>query len=236
MARCRLPEIACFVQGARGQNSFVIALNRADGKEVWAKALGPIETRMRTNMGAGPRGTPTVDGDRLYVLTENGDLACLKTDGSAVWQMNILKEFGGSQLQWMISESPLIDGRARRRLSRRSGRGHREAGQDDGQDSLDVKGAERYRRLFVDHRRRRPGRAHVHDLHRASGRRRAGLGRQAHVPLHQGGKQRREHCDARLFRQQSVFRVGLRRRRRRCSRSAPRMARWRPPRCTTRRT
>ncbi len=61
-------------------------------------------------MGAGPRGTPTVDGDRLYVLTENGDLACLKTDGSAVWQLNILKEFGGSQLQWLISESPLIDG------------------------------------------------------------------------------------------------------------------------------
>lgn len=99
-----------FVQGARGQSSFVIALNRADGTEVWAKALGPIETRMRTNMGAGPRGTPTVDGDRLYVLTENGDLACLKTDGSIVWQMNILKEFGGSQLQWLISESPLIDG------------------------------------------------------------------------------------------------------------------------------
>ena len=99
-----------FLQGARGPNSVVIALNRADGKEVWAKPLGPIETRMRTNMGAGPRGTPTVDGDRLYVLTENGDLACLKTDGSAVWQLNILKEFGGSQLQWMISESPLVDG------------------------------------------------------------------------------------------------------------------------------
>jgi outer membrane protein assembly factor BamB len=99
-----------FIQGARGQNSFVIALNRADGKEVWAKAIGPVETRMRTNMGAGPRGTPTVDGDRLYVLTENGDLACLKTDGSAVWQLNILKDFGGSQPQWMISESPLVDG------------------------------------------------------------------------------------------------------------------------------
>ena len=100
-----------FLQGARGPQSVVIALNRADGKEVWAKPLGPIETRMRTPMGAGPRGTPTVDGDRLYVLTENGDLACLKTaDGSAVWQMNILKEFGGSQLQWLISESPLVDG------------------------------------------------------------------------------------------------------------------------------
>ena len=27
-----------------------------------------------------------------------------------VWQRNILKEFGGSQLQWLISESPLVDG------------------------------------------------------------------------------------------------------------------------------
>ena len=99
-----------YLQGARGNNSFVIALNRADGKEVWAKPLGPIETRMMTNMGAGPRGTPTVDGDRVYVLTENGDLACLKTDGSSVWQLNILKEFGGTQLRWLISESPLVDG------------------------------------------------------------------------------------------------------------------------------
>lgn len=99
-----------FLQGARGDNSFVIALNREDGKEVWSKALGPIETKMRSERGAGPRGTPTVDGDRLYVLTENGDLACLETDGTLVWQLNILKEFGGSQLQWLISESPLVDG------------------------------------------------------------------------------------------------------------------------------
>ena len=99
-----------YLQGARGNNSVVIALNRADGKEVWSKPLGPVETRMRSDRGAGPRGTPTVDGDRLYVLTENGDLACLKADGSIVWQLNILKEFGGSQLQWLVSESPLVDG------------------------------------------------------------------------------------------------------------------------------
>src|SRR5207249_8620545 len=59
----------------------------------------------------GPRGTPTVDDDRLYVLTENGDLACLKAaDGAVVWQRNILKDFGGRNIQWLISESPLVDG------------------------------------------------------------------------------------------------------------------------------
>jgi outer membrane protein assembly factor BamB len=96
-----------FVQGLRGNSSIVIALNRADGKEVWSKALGAPGTNDR---GPGPRGTPTVDGDRLYVLTENGDLACLKTDGTEVWQRNLLRDFGGRQLRWLISESPLVDG------------------------------------------------------------------------------------------------------------------------------
>ena len=96
-----------FVQGARGSNSVVIALNRADGKEVWSKAIGPADTN---DKGSGPRSTPTVDGDRMYVLTENGDLACLKTDGTVVWQRNILKDFRGTQIRWLISESPLVDG------------------------------------------------------------------------------------------------------------------------------
>ena len=52
---------------------------------------GARDARERTIADPGPRGTPTVDGDRLYVLTENGDLACLKIDGSAVWQRNMLR-------------------------------------------------------------------------------------------------------------------------------------------------
>jgi outer membrane protein assembly factor BamB len=96
-----------YVQGMSGGKSMVFALNRADGKGVWSKAVG---SAVDNDRGSGPRGTPTVDGDRLYVLTENGDLACLKTDGTSLWQRNILKDFGGRQIQWLISESPLVDG------------------------------------------------------------------------------------------------------------------------------
>ena len=96
-----------FVQGTRGGRSVVVALNRADGKEVWSKALGQAGNDDR---GPGPRGTPTVDGDRMYVLTELGDLACLKTDGTELWQRNILRDFSGPQIRWQISESPLVDG------------------------------------------------------------------------------------------------------------------------------
>jgi outer membrane protein assembly factor BamB len=97
-----------FVQGMRNSQSVVSVLNRADGKLVWVKPIGRASDNDR---GPGPRGTPTVDGDRLYVLTENGDLASLRVqDGTIVWQRNILRDFGGRNIGWLISESPLVDG------------------------------------------------------------------------------------------------------------------------------
>ncbi len=101
-----------FVQGAATsegrQQSMLYVLNRADGKVLWSKALGVAGNN---GMGPGPRGTPTVDGDRVYVLTESGDLACLKVqDGTSLWQRNILRDFRGTKPGWEISESPLVDG------------------------------------------------------------------------------------------------------------------------------
>lgn len=97
-----------FAQGSNGRQSVVYVMNRADGKGLWSKALGAAGNNDR---GPGPRSTPTVDGDRVYVLSENGDLACLKTaDGTSVWQRNILRDFGGRNIQWLLSESPLVDG------------------------------------------------------------------------------------------------------------------------------
>jgi outer membrane protein assembly factor BamB len=97
-----------FVQGMRNFQSVVSALNRADGTLVWARPIGRAGDNDR---GPGPRGTPTVDGDRLYALTENGDLASLRVqDGAIVWQRNILQDFGGRNIDWLISESPLVDG------------------------------------------------------------------------------------------------------------------------------
>jgi outer membrane protein assembly factor BamB len=97
-----------WVQGMRNRQSVVTSLNRADGKVLWVRTIGAA---IEEGRGPGPRSTPTVDGDRLYVLTENGDLACLRAaDGTVVWQKNILKEFGGRNISWLISESPLVDG------------------------------------------------------------------------------------------------------------------------------
>jgi outer membrane protein assembly factor BamB len=97
-----------YVQGMRNRQSVVSTLNRADGKPGWVRILGPAGDNDR---GPGPRSTPTIDGDRVYALSETGDLACLRVaDGSVIWQRNILKEFRGDNPYWLLSESPLIDG------------------------------------------------------------------------------------------------------------------------------
>ena len=97
-----------FVQGSSRRQSNVIALDRATGKTVWSQSLGPSGDN---DQGPGPRATPTLDGDRMYVMSENGQLACLKVaDGTPIWQRQILSEFGGSNIRWLISESPLVDG------------------------------------------------------------------------------------------------------------------------------
>ena len=97
-----------YVQGASADSSTVFCLNRADGKAIWARGLGRSQDHEK---GGGPRGTPTVDGERVYALSEEGDLACLRTkDGSVVWARNILKDFNGSNIEWLLSESPLVDG------------------------------------------------------------------------------------------------------------------------------
>jgi len=97
-----------FLQMQVGRQSVVASLNRSTGQIVWSKPLGNSGNNDRGN---GPRGTPTIDGDRLYALSESGDLACLQAaDGATVWQRNILRDFKGSNIQWLISESPLVDG------------------------------------------------------------------------------------------------------------------------------
>jgi len=97
-----------YVQGVQGGSSSVICLNRRDGKAAWTTALAGS---MEQDRGSGPRGTPTLDGDMLYALAENGELACLRArDGSKIWRRNILQDFGGRNPHWLLSESPLIDG------------------------------------------------------------------------------------------------------------------------------
>lgn len=59
----------------------------------------------------GVRGTPTVAGDRLYLISGKGRLVCFNSgDGKEVWAVDMVKDFKGQLTQWGYSESVLLDG------------------------------------------------------------------------------------------------------------------------------
>jgi outer membrane protein assembly factor BamB len=97
-----------YTLGARDGNEYVIAIDRATGKKVWEYLNG---RRYENDRGDGPRSTPTVDGDRLYVFGGSGDLTCLEAaTGKKIWSINVVQKFRGVNPYWGYSESPLVVG------------------------------------------------------------------------------------------------------------------------------
>lgn len=95
-----------YTLGARGSTEYVIAFDAATGKKLWETAHG---SRFRNDQGDGSRGTPVVDGNRVYSLGASGDLSALDAaTGAQVWKVNLLQRFGGSNIRWGLSESPLV--------------------------------------------------------------------------------------------------------------------------------
>jgi outer membrane protein assembly factor BamB len=91
-------------------NEYVQALQVKDGKQVWATKLGKVGPNQKVDY-PGARSTPTLDGDVLYALGSDGDLACVETAGGKVrWQKNLRSDFGGQPGGWAFAESPLVDG------------------------------------------------------------------------------------------------------------------------------
>lgn len=97
-----------FVMGTRDDKEVLMALDANTGKESWAAPLASI---LSNGWGDGPRGTPTVDGGRVYTISGTGTITCTNVaDGKAVWSKT-MKDLGGSVPGWGYTESPLVDGK-----------------------------------------------------------------------------------------------------------------------------
>lgn len=76
-----------------------------DGRERYRKAYGPEWT----GSYPGARTTPTIDGDRLYIMSGHGRVVCLdRATGDILWKVDTLEQFRGKNIKWGISESVLV--------------------------------------------------------------------------------------------------------------------------------
>jgi outer membrane protein assembly factor BamB len=97
-----------FTLDTRGDDEQAVALDPATGKQVWRVR---IDRKFVDGQGDGPRSTPTVDGDLVYVLSASGRLAALRAaNGQTVWQHDLRAEYGATPPNWGVATSPLVEG------------------------------------------------------------------------------------------------------------------------------
>ena len=95
-----------YTLGARGGTEYLSAFDANTGRKLWEQPNGQ---RFRNDRGDGPRSTPTVDGDRLFVFGGSGELTSFDAaTGTRVWSVNVVREHGGIVPYWGYSESPLV--------------------------------------------------------------------------------------------------------------------------------
>jgi len=95
-----------YTAGNIGDETTVTALDM-EGRIVWQAPNGKAWTKSYE----GTRGTPTIDGPRLYHQSPLGRLACFEAvSGKEIWSRNVLEEFGADNIRWALAESVLVEG------------------------------------------------------------------------------------------------------------------------------
>jgi outer membrane protein assembly factor BamB len=86
----------------------VLCLRETDGEVLWTHQY---ECLYHIAYPAGPRATPTVDGDRVYTLGAQGNLFCLDvTNGDVKWECDFTKAYELRVPTWGVCAPPLVDG------------------------------------------------------------------------------------------------------------------------------
>lgn len=97
-----------FKRGQIPGDERILCLNATTGEKIWEHTY-PCEYTV--SYAAGPRTTPTVDGDRVYSVGAEGHLTCLNVkDGSLVWKTHFAEAYGVKTPVWGFSASPLVVG------------------------------------------------------------------------------------------------------------------------------
>ncbi len=104
-----------FMDGMEGRE-VAHCLDVATGKELWKAEVGPM-VEFQNAYGEGPRCTPLVDGDRVYVQSCGGEFRCLSLEtGRQLWAISFGADYGAT---WFGNKSP--DPEAKETASRRHG-------------------------------------------------------------------------------------------------------------------
>jgi outer membrane protein assembly factor BamB len=97
------------VEGSRRVVERALALDENTGNILWTREWDTDYAGL--SFDSGPVATPTVDGNRVYVLGRMGNLLALDVaDGRVLWQKDYKKDYKTTVPVWGITGAPLVDG------------------------------------------------------------------------------------------------------------------------------
>jgi outer membrane protein assembly factor BamB len=95
-----------YITGMENGNGNLFAFS-LDGKLLWKKLYGPDWSGDHP----GARSTPTIVDGHAYLVSGMMSIYCFDAEkGGLLWSVDMAKEFGAQNLQWGMTESPLVDG------------------------------------------------------------------------------------------------------------------------------
>jgi len=89
----------------------ILALDEQTGETLWTQQWPATYRNLLPKFANGPRATPSVQADRVYVVGAAGMVVCLDTTtGDIVWRLNTTRTYGTTVPTYGVSTSPLVDG------------------------------------------------------------------------------------------------------------------------------
>ena len=89
----------------------LVALDERTGAVLWTREWPATYRNLQWKFATGPRATPAVDGDRVYVLGAAGMLSCFDTGaGDLIWRIDTTVDYDVTVPVYGVSQSPLVEG------------------------------------------------------------------------------------------------------------------------------
>ena len=97
-----------YINGNADHYSMIFCFDK-DGNEIWRQNNGPAHAAARSYPGT--RGTPTIDGNRIYDISPLGEVAAFDAaTGEKLWNRNIMADYEAQLPMWFLGHSVIVDG------------------------------------------------------------------------------------------------------------------------------
>jgi outer membrane protein assembly factor BamB len=103
-------ENRIFVSSVDGEDLVLVALDTANGKELWKRVVGTGNRLVTRDEGDYASPSPCTNGKNVWAFMSTGDLGCFDFAGNEIWKKDLEADYGKLDVPFAFSSTPVLDG------------------------------------------------------------------------------------------------------------------------------